>query len=146
MLLQEKNQKKQAQGALYVLLSYALRAAFGGCALHAPAGAAAIRSALLKNPPGRTAITSQHLNDRRLWTYGLAVGGGSALAALPMSRNLPILAEIGTFLPKSGSKLRCDQLPAMRPGGVHRGGWIGLRLRPQARAERNRRRRLLARS
>ena len=50
LLLQEKNQKKQAKGMLSQLLSSALRAAFGGCALHAPAGAAAIEAAPFGNP------------------------------------------------------------------------------------------------
>jgi len=34
------------------VLIAALRAAFGGCALHAPADAAAREAVLLKNPPG----------------------------------------------------------------------------------------------
>jgi len=35
----------------------------------------------------------------------------------------PIWAEIGTFLPKSGSKLRCSVLTAMRPGDSQGDGW-----------------------
>ena len=43
--LNKKVTKELSIGAaLYVMLSSALRAAFGGCALHAPAGAAAIQS------------------------------------------------------------------------------------------------------
>ena len=45
--------------ALNALLSVALRAGLmPGCALHAPAGAAAIQAALLKNPPDRIAVGS----------------------------------------------------------------------------------------
>ena len=52
LLLQEKDQKKQPQGALYVLLISALRAGLCPVALrNAPAGAAAIKVARLKNPP-----------------------------------------------------------------------------------------------
>ena len=94
---QESNQRSQLKEALNGLLSAALRATFGGCALHAPAGAAAIRSALLKNLPGTHLASAQHLNNRNLQTYGFAVGDGSALAALPIWKARNFRQKIGTF-------------------------------------------------
>jgi len=51
----------------------------------------------LENLPARNAMAFQHLNDRNHQTYGLAVGGGSALPALPMLQNLTFKQKIGTF-------------------------------------------------
>ena len=55
------------------------------------------KSPSLRIHPTRIAITAQHLNDRNFQTYGLAVGGYSANAALPMQEAPNFKQKIGTF-------------------------------------------------
>ena len=64
------------------MLSVALRARLmPGCALHAPAGAAAIQAVLLKNPPGRIAGSAEHINLDPVWEKNVPIflpkGSGS---------------------------------------------------------------------
>ena len=42
------------------------------------------KSPSLRIYPTRNAITAQNLNDRKCQTYGLTIGSGSALTALPI--------------------------------------------------------------
>ena len=55
------------------------------------------KSPSLRIHPTRIAITAQHLNDQNFQTYGLAVGGYSANAALPIPQSLTFKQKIGTF-------------------------------------------------
>ena len=55
------------------------------------------KSPSLRNHPTRTAIAAQQLNDRIIQTYGLTVGGGSALAALPKFTAPNFKQKIGIF-------------------------------------------------
>ena len=74
----------------------------------------------LRIHPARTISLPSTLTTEEIKRMALLLAAAGALAALPICIALAIWAEIGTFLPKSGSKLRCDQLPAMRAEGFQR--------------------------
>jgi len=107
LLLQEKNQKKQSQGALSVLLPQS-------------------------DPPpcvspGRIAGSWSHFNLDSVQAENVPIfclkitsvniGRAASAAAAANSKTIRLFF----------SSLRCWAVVAVRPGGVHRGGWIGLR-------------------